>query len=295
MSQLVRRLFRKAGSSKRSSIRGRAAYPTLVAFVLVSARAWADADAGTPDAPPDIGPDGRLPDGTLVVEPDEPAPILPPQARKAHPAQTPRKKPEAADYTTRRFEPAGFPLIGGDSDIGVEFGAVGTLSYFADGVKPYRWNMDLLASLSVKDGPSGLEVAQQNYLWQIDIPGLMHGRLRLNPEVSYNRTINEGYFGLGNASSGAPAPSSNPNPDRYHEFILQVVQARTAAKVQIKGPLAMLFAAQYLYVDPNIYSGSVLETDGAAHVGGGEPYIYGTTPLSLPSLAMGPVWDSRDD
>ena len=61
------------------------------------------------------------------------------------------------------------------------------------------------------------------------------------------------------------------------------------------GPLAAYFAAQYLYVDPGIYAGSVLEADSAARNANGSPRIYGTTALSLPSLAAGPIFDSRDD
>src|SRR5579862_3555439 len=82
------------------------------------------------------------------------------------------------DYTTSRYEPAGLPLIGGDTDIGFEFGVVGTLSHFADGIAPYRWNMDLLLSASVKSGPNGAEIEQQQLLWNFDMPGLFGGRLR---------------------------------------------------------------------------------------------------------------------
>jgi len=200
------------------------------------------------------------------------------------------------DYVTRRFEPAGFPLIGGDSDIGFQFGGVGTLSYFADGVAPYRWNMDLVLSASVKEGPSGgAEIAQQEYLWQIDIPGLLGGRLRLNPEVSYNHIINYGYFGLGDASSGAPPAASNPNPGRYYEWIESILQIRSSARVAIRGPVAALFAVQYLYVAPSIYGSSLLAHDATATTTDGAPLIRGTRPLSLPSLAAGFSYDSRDN
>jgi hypothetical protein len=202
---------------------------------------------------------------------------------------------DQVDYVTRRYEPAGFPLIGGDSDIGFQFGGVGTLSYFADGIAPYRWNMDLVLSASVKGGPSGkAEIAQQEYLWQIDVPGLLHGHLRLNPEVSYNHIINYGYFGLGNASSGAPPPASNSNPGRYHEWIESILQIRSSARVAIHGPLSALFAVQYLYVAPGIYVDSLLAQDAAASATGAGPRIFGTRPLSLPSLAAGFVYDSRD-
>jgi outer membrane protein assembly factor BamA len=220
--------------------------------------------------------------------------VGPPQA-PSHPRAAPRPTPkDTTDYVTRRFEPAGFPLIGGDSDIGLELGAVGTLSYFADGVRPYRWNMDLLAAISIKQGPNGAEIAQQSYLWNWDLPGLYGGRLRLNPEVSYSHTINYGYFGLGDASSPG-IPTGNGNPGRYHEWIESIAQVRSSARIRIAGPLSAQFAAQYLYVAPTAYADSQLAGDSAERQPTGQPLLYGTTALSLPSLAAGFVYDTRDN
>ncbi len=219
---------------------------------------------------------------------------VPPTAPRSRGALSARQAGDQTDYVTRHYEPAGFPLIGGDSDVGFEFGAAGTLSYFGDGAKPYLWNMDMLVSLSVKQGPSGPEIAQQNYLWQLDLPNLLDGNLRLNPEVAYNHTINYGYFGLGNASSAAPPPASNPNPGRFYEWIDSFVQVRTAARWRIEGPLSALVAVQYLHVSPTAYAGSLLAQNAAARNPDGSPLIHGTTALSLPSLATGFVYDSRD-
>jgi hypothetical protein len=253
-----------------------------------SAPAPAAAPARTPTPEPPLTPEaGATPDPDQI-----PAPIRPP-AGPLHKAKPP-KNADQGDYWTQRFEPAGFPLIGGDSDIGFEFGAVGTLSYFSGGVKPYAWNMDLLLSASVKEGPNGPEIAQQNYLWQIDVPGLFNGAMRLNPEVSYNHTINYGYFGLGDASNGV-LPANSANPGRYHEWIDSVAQVRPLGRVHLGGPVDFEFMAQYLYVAPGIYSASLLQSDAATKTASGQPLIYGTTPLSLPSIAGGLVYDSRDN
>ncbi|MGH7272585.1 MAG: hypothetical protein ACREJ3_19320, partial [Polyangiaceae bacterium] len=209
-------------------------------------------------------------------------------------AQVPPAADDAVDYWTRRFEPAGFPLIGGNSDIGFEFGGAATLSYFARGVRPYAWNMDLLASASLKGGPSGIELAQQSYLWQLDWPGLFGGGVRLGPEAAFSRTINEGYFGLGNASIGAPAPSSTPNPDRYHEFIENVLLLRSSIRVELRGPFAALFNVEYRYVVPETYAGSLLASDQRAQAPSGGPVLYATGPMSLGGLAGGFVYDTRD-
>ena len=265
-------------------------------FILARDARADDPDGGTP-APPVAAT--AVPATTAVPPPapDDPgdtsAPVRPPQG-PLHRSKPPRSKTADGDYWTQRFEPAGFPLIGGDSDIGFEFGAVGTLSYFSGGQKPYRWNMDLLLSASLKQGPGGLEIAQQNYLWQIDMPGLLGGTTRLNPEVSYNHTVNYGYFGLGNASSG-DTPANNTNPGRYHEWIESIAQVRSSARILLHGPLYAELAAQYLFVGPQSYAASQLATDAATPTANGSPTIYGTTPLSLPSLAAGFSYDSRDD
>jgi hypothetical protein len=238
---------------------------------------------------------------TPAASPTPPTPPTPgyvspgtpnPRFRGPH---TPVPTGESVDYFTRRYEPAGFPLIGGDSDIGFQFGAVGTLSHFANGVRPYEWNMDFVLSLSLKQGPSGLEIAQQNYLWQFDLPALLDGTLRLNPEVAYNHTINYGYFGLGNASTGAPPPPSNPNPGRFYEWIDTYVQVRSDARYHIQGPLWAEGAVQYLYVAPGIYADSALARDAVVRNPDGSRLVYATTPLSLPSVAVGINYDSRDN
>jgi Omp85 superfamily domain len=250
--------------------------------------------APTPTPPPPSEPDVSVvapPPSAPAPNPDAiQAPLLAPKKKKA-----PRVTTDTGDYTTRRFEPAGFPLIGGDSDIGFEFGAVGTLSYFCCGTKPYAWNMDLLLSASIKEGPTGApEVAQQQYLWQIDMPGLFDDTTRLNPEVSYNHTVNYGYWGLGDASS-AGTPATNTNPGRYHEWIDSVAQVRPLARVHVTGPLYVEAMAQYLYVSPQSYDQSLLSSDATASAGGTGPRIYGTSNVSLPSLALGFAWDSRDN
>ncbi|MEO6575464.1 MAG: hypothetical protein ABIP89_16570, partial [Polyangiaceae bacterium] len=118
------------------------------------------------------------------------------------------------DYDTPRYEPAGFPLIAGDSDIGLQVGAAGTLTRFGKGIRPYRWNMDAVVGVSLKSGEHGIEVAQQFYRWQWDIPGLAGGRWRTNPYASYARTVNAGYFGVGNDSPSQPAMMSSGDPTK---------------------------------------------------------------------------------
>ncbi len=213
----------------------------------------------------------------------DPAPVTNPAARE--------KAEENEDFVTRRFEPAAFPIIGGNSDIGFELGAAATLSLFGDGVVPYRWNMDLLATASFASVPGGVEVAQQAYLWDIDIPDLVGGRLRLNPYAEFRRTVNQGYFGLGNASSAArPAGADN----RYFEYIHEETGARMLARYALLGHLYLLSSTSARYVNPTPYPGSRLAQDATAHSRSGGDLLVGVHPLGIASEGAGLVYDSRD-
>jgi outer membrane protein assembly factor BamA len=207
----------------------------------------------------------------------------------AEPAPPPPPKHQEFDYDTPSFEPAAFPLLGGDSDIGVEIGAVTTLSKLGHGVRPYEWNMDLLVSVSVKSGPSGsLELTQQNYLWDIDVPGLYGGALRLNPTVSYTSTINEGYWSLGNASS-AQRPANLADPGRYFEYTDRVAMARELTRIRLRPPIDLMISTNYRFESPEAYPGSKLALDAAAG------RVIGLEPLSLAQLGAGILYDSRDN
>jgi hypothetical protein len=191
------------------------------------------------------------------------------------------------DYDTPRFEPAGLPIIAGDSDIGVEVGAVGTLTRFADGVRPYRWNADVLVAASFKDGPKGLEVAQQNYLMDLDYPDAWNGLLRLHPQAAFTRTVNQGYYGLGNATNAVRPAVIAGTPGRYFQFVATELEAREITRIRIAPPFYAVATTIYRYDSPATYAGSKLAAD--------EHEVHGTRPLSLLSLGGGGIYDTRDN
>src|SRR5260370_41871699 len=114
----------------------------------------------------------RAEDESVRINTDGTPGLVVPFKHGQQPERRIQTAPEGADYVTRRYELAGFPLLGGDSDIGFQFGGVATLTRFEGGVRPYQWNMDLLLAASVKSGPTGPEIAQQSYLWHWDVPAL---------------------------------------------------------------------------------------------------------------------------
>jgi hypothetical protein len=193
---------------------------------------------------------------------------------------------DAHDYDTPHYEPAGFPLLGGDSDIGFEFGVVGTLSHFDEGIVPYQWNMDVVLALSLKNGPSGEEITQQSYQWNVDVPELFGGKVRLNPQLLYYRTVNQLYYGIGNASSAARPAGADA---RYFEFDDRQARLRELTRIALRGPVDLMVATTYRYEDPHPYTGSKLAEDAANGA------IRGEEPASLFTAAVGFVYDTRDN
>ena len=201
-----------------------------------------------------------------------------------------------------RTEWAGFPVIGGSTDIGVQFGAAGTITHVGDFFKPYWWRVDAIASLSVKGGPRGTEIVQQSYDMRWDIPGGGAGKVRLMPGVFFDKTINAGYFGLGNAAP-VVTDANGQVGDRY-----QYTHEEASTRLNVKSPLGGMagrtirdpaFSAMYgwqlRYVNPRAYPETRLAIDAATRTFDGRPLIRGVQPLGIATLNGGIIYDTRDD
>jgi hypothetical protein len=200
--------------------------------------------------------------------------------------------PDKNDYTTPRTEPAGFPILGGSSDIGFQFGFVGTLAHFGNDVRPYLWDLDLFLSAAYKPGTG---FTQETIQTNIDIPGLYGGKLRLTPEIAFTRTTNLGYFGLGNASSDVVPPVVFGDPHRYFQSIQHELLVRAMGRVNIGLPFDLVPLLVYRYEDPVPYAGSKLAIDSVPPAPGEQPAALGVQKLSLVSIGGGVIFDSRDN
>jgi hypothetical protein len=194
---------------------------------------------------------------------------------------------EAIDYETRRTERAGFPVIAGNSDIGLQLGAVGQVTHFDEGVRPYKWKLDLLLSASFLGGPNGLEVAQHNDLAGFDLAGLAGGRIRSTSQVKFRRIITLLYYGIGNATSAELPPATRGDPARHFDSIANEAEVRQLTRIRLRKPVDAMITTIYRYVVPETYEGSKLEEDA--------PHIFGVRPLSMVSVGAGLIYDTRDN
>ena len=202
-------------------------------------------------------------------------------------------KPEKLD--PRRFEWAGFPIIGGNSDIGVQFGVAATFTRFREGVAPYYWNLDVVLSTSVKGDSNGVGFIQQADVLRLDAPDLLDHHLRLDTRGSFTRTINQGYYGIGNASYAGPRPGE-ADLIRLNQYLQEEARVRSIARVHTGWSIFdIALGGNLRYEWPTVYPGSKLATDAASRNPDGSPIVYGTQNGGVASLAAGVIIDTRDN
>lgn len=202
-------------------------------------------------------------------------------------------KPPAVAVGQEETELAGFPVIGGSTDIGVQFGSAATITRVGAGYRPYRWKLDALLSASIKGGPDGTEIVQQSHDVRLDIPYAFNGKVRIQPGLFFDKTINSGYFGLGNASLATT--DQNGEVGRRYQFRHQELRARVNLRTPITSTVSVAYGLQLRYLNPTSYPESKLDIDSKTTTAEGKPLIYGLQPLDIGIFSGGFIYDTRDD
>jgi hypothetical protein len=199
-----------------------------------------------------------------------------------------------------RYEPGLLPAFGGDTDVGFKFGAFAQLARFRDDIKPYAWRAQLLGEASVDDGPTGTEFPYREGYLKVDIPRAWGDSLRLLTELSYLRTTNRGYYGLGNSShaeklwAGIPEGTDDfVRARRRYQYDGTMRQARAVALMNITSEWRWFGDVALRWAQVDTYEGSLLERDIGQGAGSGQS-LWGTGQYVQPQFAAGIVYDTRD-
>jgi hypothetical protein len=231
---------------------------------------------------------------TSTAAAQELAPPHAPPNQTTPPPQATSPSPGQEKLDPRRYELAGFPIIGGNSDIGIQFGGAATWTRFYDGAAPYLWNIDLLLSASVKSDQNGdIGLIQQSHVLRLDAPDLLDHHLRVDTRASFQRTINEGYYGIGNAATFGPGPGQT-NGLRLNQYIQEEGRVRVISRVHTGTLVDLAFGANLRYEAPTAYAGSKLASDAAARNPDGSAVAVGAQNEALAGTAAGIMIDLRD-
>jgi len=229
---------------------------------------------------------------TARAEDGEKQPALPPP-RATTIEREPPTKPVGEKPDTEHNEFAGAPILGGNTDIGFQIGVAATFTRVSPRFLPFRWKLDGLVSASVKGGPRGTEVVQQSHDVRIDVPYALEGKVRIMPGVFFERTVNAGYFGIGNAAPAIANPDGSYG-SRY-QYIHREIRARVHLRQTLSGPNSIMYGLTLRNVSPSTYAGSKLDLDSRRIDEDGEPYVRGLEALNHAVLSGGYVYDTRDN
>lgn len=274
------------------------------------------ASNAAPPATPETPAVTAAPAAAPVVAPTPAAPIPTPKPAEAEPTtarapKDPNKKkkgrtsnahedrgafhhgtghdePEEAEAT----HPAVLPVVGGSSDIGFMFGLAGAVSHVAPGYHPHKWFASGLFSLSVRDGA----IVQQAARLRLDFPKFMDTEWRVMPGITYDRTINRPYFGIGNVAPLEidPITGELPGGNRY-KYQTRDLRVRVYAEHELDGPWEVMMGVQVRYTNPEPYAGSQLAIDAAGDPKRGLAPLIGVGEHTAFIPQVGIVYDTRDE
>jgi hypothetical protein len=198
-----------------------------------------------------------------------------------------------------RIQAGGVPVISYNPDLGVGVGALFSLARVHPDASPFVWRLRINSVVHLNPSPEfGPVLTQQAHSLLLQLPGLAHGRLRIEAAlVGFDRTIAP-WYGLGNASAESTPwevldreqqPEAWAIARRHHRYRHSQVRARVEARLALTGDLELLGAIEGGWNRVEAYPGSSLEAEFAA----GQRIGRGDHGLLLGQVGL--VFDSRDD
>jgi hypothetical protein len=186
-----------------------------------------------------------------------------------------------SDSSKVEHETGIIPLVGGDTDIGIGVGAIGSVAMFDGHHRPYRWQIQFSAFVATKSDPTSPSYEDTYAL--LTIPQLLHDKLRLEIRPSFTRDTTLPYYGLGNA----PHDAAQTEPVR--DFYQRIHPALSVLTRWVIAPdWSVLLGGQYVYNRTETDPSSTLAMDLAVI----DPRALSSH--SLLKLETGIVYDTRD-
>jgi hypothetical protein len=194
-------------------------------------------------------------------------------------------KPVAAEASPasapdgRRFNWVAIPNFGYDVDDGFGAGARAELDWYAPGYDPYQAAFVTQAYLTTN--------GYHHHRVRFDAPGLGPGhRLRLAGHFAYRQWLNDGYWGMGNATTLERRTVGMDDPDLAHAYRYTLIQpfGRLTLRGELGGPWAWFAFLAGRWSRVETYEGSRLEAERPLGMEGG----WGVQP------GVGLLYDTRE-
>jgi hypothetical protein len=185
-----------------------------------------------------------------------------------------------------------FPIVGGDSDVGLGFGQVSDLAKLGAVPEKYLWKVESGAFITFKTQNGGVVIPYQDYYLDLTIPELTQSqRLRLEIRPSFTNETTLKYYGIGNAT---PLPPSDVNIDDT-EYKRMHPRLATEARIRLFDSFYLFVGSIYTYSWLTARSTSILAQQQAQ----GSPEVRAMLgdfrPGGIEQLEAELQYDSRDN
>ena len=191
-----------------------------------------------------------------------------------------------------RVEWLPFPVVGGNTDMGILLGAQLMLAKFKEGYTPYRFRTHTQISLSFKGGEKGVQIPVHMDFVKLDFPGLAGGKLRLGLGFHYDQVNNSGYFGVGNKAPylrswwDSELNRTVQPVSRTYQYMRQEPKLRVSFRYRLQTNLELALGLRFMWMRITPFEDSKL----AADMDG----LYGLQDHFGLQFAAGVIYDTRD-
>ncbi len=162
----------------------------------------------------------------------------------------------------KRFNWIAIPNFGYDVDDGFGAGARAELDWYAPGYDPYQLAFVTQAYLTTN--------GYHHHRVRFDAPGLgAHHGLRLTGHFAYRQWLNDGYWGIGNATTLTEASVTNPEAASYYRYTLIQPFGRLTLRGELGGPWSWFAFLAGRWSEVLTKPGSLLEAEQPLGMSGG--------------------------
>ena len=190
----------------------------------------------------------------------------------------------------QRYALSILPLLLGDTDRGVIFGAAAAVARTGQAGSPYAWRILLLVQASIRrQADDTLQFPFHEDLLRVELPALLHPRLGLDIELGYRRYASSGYYGLGNAS-----PNDGVGIDHWNEYSHTHPGVSIGLKWRFPPRVDLLLGLRLSYNWIALYPNSQLLADSKSDDPTRRELLVGLDNHLQAALGFGWRYDSRD-
>ncbi len=149
-----------------------------------------------------------------------------------------------------------FPIVGGDSDIGIGVGGLAAIAHYDKAHVNYRWRLEAGALITYKPGSGHSHFPYQDFYLTLTVLELAKG-VRLDLRPSFTKETTQGYYGIGNASVRSDALDHGD----FYQYGRTHPTLESLLRFTLGSNLFFLLGNYFTYDLLDIYSNSKLSQD----------------------------------